>query len=274
MPLRGADIQATLDAPWLPGEKKNVMESSGTRPTRKSVRMRAVSALVAALVAWGWFVETARLTTMIHTMVPIDHTLYPNVPYQYASGETTSGSETPISKKAQWRRSRPKRRLTSQVRRSFSKKKQTARRRNITRARTGRLTEPVEHPVRLVSQFQPFLRTCHKTTDLSQREARDSAVLPGPQESPPRGQAAAEHERGGRDPVGDCPDSQARGRQRGGDRAIRAAPRRRHRRGRWRGRRRRPGEQFPPLRAGHDPRRVHPAPTISFPPLASTPAAT
>ena len=84
-----------------------------------------------------------------------------------------------------------------------------------------------------------------------QRAARPAALFPRPPQPPPRRQAAAQHERRGRNPIGHRLDPQAPGHQRHGPRPVRAEPgQRQHRQ---------PGDrtdsQLPPLRAGDDPGR-------------------
>ena len=85
-----------------------------------------------------------------------------------------------------------------------------------------------------------------------QREARPAAVSPGAQESAAGREAAAQHERRGRDPVGDRADPQAPRREPQRHRAVR------RRRGRRRGDQRhdRPHAAFLAVRPGHDPRRA------------------
>ncbi len=75
--------------------------------------------------------------------------------------------------------------------------------------------------------------------------------FPGAQESSPRGKAAAEHERRGRDSIGDRADPQASSQQSRRGRAVRRRQRRRERHEfrHW------PVDQLPPLRPRHDSRR-------------------
>ena len=103
-----------------------------------------------------------------------------------------------------------------------------------------------------------------------QREARPAAVLSRAQKPPPRGEAAAQHERRGRNSIGHRPDPQAPPRHGQRRAAVRRRPGRPCRAPAASG----PHESSSTLRTGHDPRRPRPASNTSFPPPASTPATT